>query len=117
MRYFTVFVRQRKYDGGDIKVSEAKSYDGSVQTPNNYRDIKAYGERINDKKKIILKNRLVLKRDCKGNVYSTINDGDLAYIDTKPFAEKNIGENADYVVESVTIGNIYCEIICDKIIK
>ena len=74
MRYFTVFVRQRKYDGGDIKISEAKSYYGSVQTPNNYRDIKAYGERINDKKKIILKNRLVLKRDCKGNVYSTIKD-------------------------------------------
>ena len=42
MRYFTVFVRQREYDGGDIKISEAKSYYGSVQTPNNYRDIKAY---------------------------------------------------------------------------
>ena len=50
-------------------------------------------------------------------MFSKINDGDLAYIDTNPFAEKNIGENADYVVESVTIGNIYCEIICDKIIK
>ena len=48
MRYFTVFVRQRKYDGGDIKISEAKSYYGSVQTPNNYRDIKAYGERTGD---------------------------------------------------------------------
>jgi len=117
MRYFSIAIRRREYNEGEIKISEPKTYIGSVQTPNNYRDIQAYGERITDKKKIILKNRFVLERDCKGNVHSKINDGDLAYINASPLNEANKGENADYVVESVTIGNIYCEIICNKIIR
>lgn len=117
MRYFTIAVRNREYTDGEIVISKPRLYRGSVQTPSNYRDIQAYGERITDKKKIILKNELVIKRDCKGKTQSEINNGDLVYVYTKPDGETLSGEKADYVVESVIIGNIYCEIVCNKIIK
>lgn len=104
MRHRTIYIRSRDFKNEVVISPIVKSYEGDVQTPQSFRDIQLYGERITKIKKVTFRNRAVCDISeaypkCK------IKEGDLAYIDTKPDNEKDYGENADYVVNSVLVGN------------
>ena len=116
MRYREIYIRARRYNDGEIELGDkAIKVVGNIQTPQNFRDIQLYGERITDVKKGVFRNSAVCKRVDERYPVCFIQDGDLAYIDTTPRKETDIGENADYVVRSVIVSNAFTTVVFEKI--